>query len=58
MIDRQKGDLVFECDTCGETYESATSDFSAAWNQAKRDGWRAKKIGSEWVHTCPVCGEK
>ena len=55
MIDRQNGDLVFECDTCGEVLESATSDFNSAWNQAKRDGWRVKKIGTEWVHECPKC---
>jgi predicted RNA-binding Zn-ribbon protein involved in translation (DUF1610 family) len=55
MIDRQNGNLVFECDQCGEALESETSDFSFAWNQAKRDGWRAKKIGAEWVHECPNC---
>jgi hypothetical protein len=55
MITRQHGNLVFECDTCDEVLESATSDFGAAWNQAKRDGWRAKKIGTEWVHECPNC---
>ncbi len=65
MIDRQNGDVVFECDTCGEVLESATSDFNSAWNQAKRDGWRAKKLAPiglrgepEWVHECPKCGEK
>jgi len=55
MIDRQNGDVVFECDMCGEVLESATSDFNSAWNQAKRDGWRAKKIGTEWAHECPKC---
>jgi len=58
MIDRQNGDLVFECDECGETFESATSDFNSAWNQAKRDGWRVRKIGTEWVHTCSGCSRK
>lgn len=39
MIERYPDDdLVFECDTCGETLESGTSDFNATWNQAKRDG--------------------
>jgi Fe2+ or Zn2+ uptake regulation protein len=55
MIDRQNGDIVFECDECGEVFESATSDFNSAWNQAKRDGWRVRKIGTEWVHECPNC---
>ena len=55
MIDRQGGDIVFECDECGESLESETSDFNSAWNLAKRDGWRAKKIGTEWCHECPNC---
>jgi len=55
MIDRQGGDIVFECDSYGEVLETAISDFGSAWNQAKRDGWRAKKIGTEWVHECPNC---
>jgi hypothetical protein len=55
MIDRQNGDIVFECDECGETFESATSDFNSPWNQAKRDGWRVRKIGKEWYHSCPNC---
>ena len=55
MIDRQGGDIVFECDTCGEVLESGTADFGSAWNYAKREGWRARKIGTEWVHACPKC---
>ncbi len=55
MIDRQNGNLVFECDTCGETFESAASDFNSAWNQAKRDGWWVKKFGQDWIHSCFKC---
>ena len=55
MIDRQNGDLVFECDSCGEVLQTETSDFNSAWNQAKRDGWRARKVGTEWAHECPNC---
>ena len=55
MIDRQGGDIVFECDTCGEVLESGTADFGSAWNHAKREGWRTRKIGTEWVHACSKC---
>ena len=55
MIDRQGGDIVFQCDSCDEVLETNQADFNSAWNMAKRDGWRAKKIGTEWVHECPNC---
>jgi hypothetical protein len=55
MIDRMDGDLVFHCDSCSECFESETDDFKTAWENAKRDGWRAKKVGTEWVHECPNC---
>lgn len=55
MIYRQNDDVVFECDACGEVFESEDSDFNSAWNQAQRDGWRVKKIGTDWVHSCGRC---
>ena len=55
MLDRQKGRVVFECDSCEATTESDTGDFNEAWAAAKRDGWKARKIGADWVHACPDC---
>jgi len=55
MIERQKGDIYFQCDSCNEATEPLTSDFATAWNIAKRDGWRARKVGTEWGHQCPNC---
>lgn len=55
MIDYQGGAIVFECDSCDEVLESGQADFNSAWNLAKREGWRARKIGTEWVHECPGC---
>lgn len=55
MIQRQDGQVVFECDTCPEELETEEDDFHAALAVFKRDGWRAEKVGSEWVHTCPSC---
>lgn len=56
MIDRQGAKILFECDACDNVFESEDhQEFTEAWTAAKRDGWRAKKIGSEWVHECPSC---
>lgn len=56
-IDRQHKRIVFECDSCDETFEGERDEeFAAVWASAKRDGWRAKMIGDEWVRGCPKCG--
>ena len=58
MIDRQGGQIVFECDSCDEVYESDTDDFQEAWSAAKREGWRARRLDTgpaEWIHECPKC---
>lgn len=55
MIDRQHGKLVFECDCCAETFEGESSELAEVWSAAKRDGWKSKKIGEEWVHACGKC---
>ena len=58
MIDRQHGEIVYECDSCTETLETCEPD----WNDAKRQfddaGWRAYKAGADWVHECPKCGAR
>lgn len=57
MIDRQHGKIIIECDTCDETIESEKDqEFAEFWTDAKRDGWKSKKIADEWVHGCPKCG--
>ena len=57
MIDRQGGKLIFECDSCDATEEFGDDEnFSECWSRLKRDGWRTRKIGDEWVHGCPSCG--
>jgi hypothetical protein len=55
-IDRQHSRLVFSCDSCDATFEgSPDDDFVHAWAAAKAEGWKARKIGKEWVHACPDC---
>lgn len=56
MIDRQGGQIVWECDSCDETFSWDDPDnFNEGWSAAKRDGWRTQKAGAEWVHSCPNC---
>lgn len=55
MIDRQHGEIVFECDACDETLETGESEWADAHSQFRRDGWKSEKVGDEWVHTCPNC---
>jgi ribosomal protein L37AE/L43A len=57
MIDRQGSKIVWECDSCDETFDSEEGEeFATAWARAKREGWKSKKIGTEWLHGCPKCG--
>lgn len=56
MIDRQHGKIVIECDSCDEVFEGKSAEWNEVWPEAKREGWKSKKIGSEWVHGCPKCG--
>ncbi len=58
MIDRQHGDIIFECDSCGDTLESDTGNFESAINIIRREGWKASKVGSDWIHTCHKCQRK
>ena len=53
MIDRQHGRMVIGCDACGRRSEGDSNEWIAAWLQAKREGWQARKIGKEW---CQFCG--
>lgn len=55
MLDQQKGHFVVECDDCGQVLDTQTSNFEAARNLMKREGWRAVKSGSDWQHFCEQC---
>lgn len=55
VLDRQGGDVYFECDGCGEVLETGTGDFSSALNLMRRERWRAVKFGEDWNHYCPDC---
>jgi hypothetical protein len=56
MIDRQKGEIKFGCDGCGEVYDSGTDEFNDARALFERDGWKIRREGFDWLHYCPRCG--
>jgi len=57
-VERQGGVLIYCCDKCTETYDAETGIFAEAWQDAKRQGWRAFKEGDVWCHSCPDCSAK
>lgn len=57
MIHRTKGEISFECDSCGDLLETYEDSWNVAWNMAKRDDWKSRKIFDEWKHFCPKCEE-
>lgn len=57
MIDRQRGRILIECDSCAEVFEGEEGEeFNGVWSDAKRQGWRTRKIAEQWLHGCPKCG--
>ena len=56
MLDRQHNKIIWECDVCGDTLDADTSDFSEAIRTLKNEGWIARKIGADWIHSCAECG--
>jgi hypothetical protein len=57
VIDRQGNRILIECDSCDEVFDGdEDAEFAAVWAEAKRDGWKSRKINCEWVHGCPKCG--
>jgi hypothetical protein len=57
MIDRQNGGiLMIECDSCDAVLDTKTKDFDEAREAMKREGWKVRKIGADWIHGCERCG--
>jgi hypothetical protein len=54
LIGRQHGRIVIACDACGRTFEGDSDELIDVWPQARRKGWRARKISRNW---CQFCGE-
>lgn len=57
MIHRTGAYIVIECDSCDEQFKGHDhEEFAVVWAAAKREGWKARKVASEWLHGCPRCG--
>lgn len=54
-IQRQGGKIEISCDVCGQVRETGTDEWDVAWGAAKRDGWKAEKVGKDWLHSCEDC---
>lgn len=56
MIDRQHNQILIECDTCEGIFEgNEGDDFSEVWTAAKREGWKTRPVGNDWLHFCSTC---
>lgn len=54
MIDVENQSIY--CDSCNELWHCHNSDtFEKIVQEAKKDGWKIKKIDDEWGHLCPTC---
>ena len=54
MIDIQGGKILVECDSCEDVIESdQDEEWVDFWDRARREGWRVRKIGKDFVHGCP-----
>lgn len=52
MIDRQRNQITFECDACGDSLDTGESEFDEANRVRREEGWLAQKVGRDWVHFC------
>ena len=58
MIDQKpSGEFIMSCNRCEAEEVFETDDFMAMVALAKAAGWKIRKDGDEWVHTCPSCGK-
>lgn len=58
-VETREGQRIFSCDSCSEIeVGDADVSFTAAWDDLQEEGWRAEKIGIDWVHCCPSCHSK
>lgn len=56
MLDTVKGKRMVECDSCNSTIEQEDGgSFTDFIFTIKESGWKVKKLGSNWIHTCPDC---
>lgn len=57
MIRKVKGELVAECNECGDEFPGGVLEWFPFINDMKENGWKITKDGDEWIHLCPDCQE-
>lgn len=59
-LDRDRDDLMFECDGCGDTLwpVSGAYDWAAVMSELRDAQWQARKVGDDWCHYCADCKNK
>jgi len=56
VLTREYGNIVFQCDDCGQVLVTNTEDFTVAQGRLQAEGWAARKVAREdWIHHCPGC---
>ena len=56
MIERNGSTFYLTCDMCEES-PPGFYEFHEAVNYKKREGWKSKRYGEDWVDVCPECAE-
>ena len=54
MIDNRYGKYIPVCDICDEELEPQDT-YEDAIKAKSNEGWRSKKIDSDWIDVCPNC---
>jgi len=57
MLTRDKGEITVACDDCGSEEYSGVLDFAEFIQWLKEQGWKIRKDGDVWTHTCGSCEE-
>lgn len=58
MIQRSHNLIELECDSCGQAESDENISWEFFWHTFKTLGWRAKRVGADWIHSCPACAKK
>jgi hypothetical protein len=57
-IRREDGELLMECDGCGEAVYGGVLEFAEFVRRMQEvEGWRVRKVEDAWEHTCRECSE-
>lgn len=55
IIYRRYYGVAFECDSCGDQFDTEHHDFREALDRVKHNDWAIRNIDGQWCHICPDC---